>query len=78
MTPPGRQPTPWRRSDLTRQRAGKALHYGAGLARFVLVWTGSGYAVGSATGSEAVTLEVWATRERVALPTDEDLAWLRG
>ncbi len=78
MTPPDRQPTPWRRSDLTRQHAGKALHYGAGLARFVLVWTGSGYAVGSATGSEAVTLEVWATRERVALPTDDDLAWLRG
>ena len=77
-SPAAHQPTPWRRSDLTRQRAGKALHYGAGLPRFVLVAAGDGYAVGSATGSEVVKLEEWATRERVPLPLAEDLVWLRG
>lgn len=74
----GRQPTPWLRSDLTRQRAGKALHYGAGLPRFVLVAAGDGWAVGSATGSEVVDLEEWARRERVPMPLAADLAWLRG
>lgn len=75
---PDRQPTPWRRSDLTRQRAGKALHYGTGVPRYVLVWTNWSYAVGSVTGSEVVDLEEWATRERVPLPLAEDLVWLRG
>ncbi len=78
MTPPDRQPTPWRRSDLTRQRAGKALHYGAGLPTWVLVVAGDGWAIGSATGSEVVDLEEWAARERVALPLAADLDWLRG
>lgn len=54
------------------------MHYGAGLPRFVLVAAGDGYAVGSATGSEVVKLEEWATRERVPLPLAEDLVWLRG
>lgn len=76
--PPASQPTPWCRSDLTRQRAGKALHYGAGLPRFVLVVAGDGWAVGSATGSGVVDLEEWAARERVALPVADDLEWLRG
>lgn len=66
--PAGSQPTPWRRSDLTRQRAGKALHYGNGLARFVLVVAGDGWAIGSAGGSEVVDLEEWAAREHVELP----------
>lgn len=75
--PTASQSTPWRRSDLTRQRAGKALHYGAGLPRFVLVVAGDGWAVGSADGSEVVDLEEWAARERVALPVLADLEWLR-
>jgi len=67
----------WRRSDLTRQRAGKALHFGDGVPRFVLVVAGDGYAVGTASGGGVVDLEVWAAAERVPLPELADLGWLR-
>ena len=70
--------TGWLRSDLRHLRSCKALHYGTGVPRYVLVWANWSYAVGSATGSEVVDIEEWATRERVPLPLAEDLVWLRG
>lgn len=70
--------TGWLRSDLRHLRSCRALHYGTGIPRYVLVWTNWSYAVGSATGSEVVDLEEWAARERGPLPLAEDLVWLRG